>query len=75
MIDISQNISRIKVFQMTRKTSQYFNMKLFYTFKALKLPSSLVIDFVADEKRPLLTSSALQVVDLPYRRKYYGSLD
>ena len=45
---------------MTRKTSQYFNMKLFYTFKALKPPSSLVVDFVADEKRPL----ALQVVDL-----------
>ena len=50
MIDISQNISRIKLFQMMRKTSQYFNMKLFYTFKALKPPSSLVVDFVADKK-------------------------
>ena len=64
MIDISQNISRIKLFQMTRKTNQYFNMKLFYTFKALKPPSSLVVDFVGDEKRPSLTTSALQVVDL-----------
>ena len=60
MIDISQNISRIKLFQMTRKTSQYFNMKLFYTFKALKPPSSLVVDFVGDEKRPWLTTSAMQ---------------
>ena len=75
MIDISQNISRIKLFQMTRKTSQYFNMKLFYTFKALKPPSSLVVDFVGDEKRPSLTTSALQVVDLPYPLEYSPTLE